>query len=372
MCGIPFPERAWGDVCESGMVFKFTDIPHAFLPRFSSYLEEKSVFTAENRKRDQPVIISVVSPYVVSEEKEDKNDPLFSDFITRMKGILHNIHRSAWEFKLSGQSWKIDSPRIMGILNVTPDSFSDGGRFFSPDMAVQHALEMQEAGADLIDIGAESSRPGAEPVGQEEEWRRLAPVLKALSPILKVPISVDTYKAEIARRSLDEGADIVNDISALTMDPKMAETVARAGCPVILMHMRGTPRSMQRKPSYRNLMEEIHLFFKKRIEFCRREGIQQLIIDPGLGFGKRYADNYEIMRRLREFRIFGHPLLIGPSRKSFIAKASDTGDGDRLMGTAAAVIMSLSHGASICRVHNVREIRQAVRIFEEISRQKIF
>ncbi|MBN2365168.1 MAG: dihydropteroate synthase [Calditrichaeota bacterium] len=268
--------------------------------------------------------------------------------------------------------WRIDAPLLMGILNITPDSFSDGGLFLRPEEAIDHAREMQEAGADIIDIGAESTRPGAVPVGQEEEWQRLFPVLQELKRQLDIPVSVDTYKAEIARRALEEGADIINDISGLRRDEAMAETVARHHCPLILMHMQGTPRDMQENPSYENLMEEIHLFFQERIEFAGKSGIEQLIIDPGLGFGKRYGDNYELLRRLRELRVFGYPLMVGPSRKSFIGKALGADADQRLMGTAAAVVMAVANGASILRVHDVPEMKQTLRIVQKIRQGKNF
>ena len=260
----------------------------------------------------------------------------------------------------------------MGILNVTPDSFSDGGHFFDRDRAYDHALAMQEEGADIIDIGAESTRPGSDPVNLSDEWNRLYPVLKRLRKGLKIPISIDTYKSEIASRSLKEGAQIINDISGLTFDPQMADLVAETGCPIILMHMKGTPRNMQVNPHYNNLMEEIVTFFQQRIQFARSAGIRQIIIDPGIGFGKRLEDNFEIIRRLAELKIYGLPILLGPSRKSFIGKILDAEVNDRGWGTAAAVALAINNGTKIVRIHDVQEMKQVLVVVKYIMNSKNF
>ena len=216
--------------------------------------------------------------------------------------------------------------RIMGILNVTPDSFSDGGRYLDLDSAVAHAEKMADAGADIIDIGGESTRPagpyggGAEQISTDEEIRRTCPVIEKIAARVDLPISIDTTKADVAQRALDAGASIVNDISALRFDPGMRATVARAGAPVVLMHMMGTPKTMQQNPTYRDLIGEIRAFLAQRRDHACEGGMtkEQIVIDPGLGFGKRFANNFEILARLAEFHALGCPMLIGPSRKGFV------------------------------------------------------
>lgn len=289
-----------------------------------------------------------------------------------IQNLKKNFYRGTWEFQLpSGKIWKIDRPQLMGILNITPDSFSDGGRFLDPARAMDHALQMEAEGADIIDIGAESTRPGAETLGVEEEWGRLEKVLSTIATHIKIPISIDTYKAEIARRALVNGAEVVNDISGLTFDPALKKIVAEAKCPLILMHIKGTPRNMQQNPQYQNVMEEIFLFFGTQMELARQSGIQQLIIDPGIGFGKRLEDNLELLRRLKEFQIFGLPLMVGPSRKSFIGKILGVEVGERQWGTAASVALAVANGARIVRVHDVKEMKQVAEISRAILEKKI-
>ncbi|MCK5453188.1 MAG: dihydropteroate synthase, partial [Calditrichia bacterium] len=263
-------------------------------------------------------------------------------------------------------------PLLMGILNVTPDSFSDGGKYFSPQKALQHAKEMARAGADIIDIGAESTRPGARAVTIEEEWQRLEAVLKKIKANLALPVSIDTYKSEIAQLALDAGVDMVNDISGLTFDPEMVKVVAEAGCPLVIMHIKGTPRDMQIDPRYDNLMEELYRFFLRQIEYAQSHGISQLIVDPGIGFGKRLQDNLEIIRRLKEFRGLGYPILVGPSRKSFIGKILDVESEKRMIGSAAAVALALNNGAKVIRVHDVHEMKQVSEIVQAINNPIFF
>ena len=201
----------------------------------------------------------------------------------------------------------------------------------------------------------------------DEEWQRLEAVLNTLKNRVNIPVSIDTYKSEIARRALDSGADIINDISGLTFDEKMAEVAGKADCPVVIMHIKGTPRNMQVDPHYDNLLEELFLFFQERISYCERQGIHQIMIDPGIGFGKRLEDNYEIIRRLGEFKSFGYPILVGPSRKSFIGKVLNKEVRERLFGTAAAVSASLQNGGNIIRVHDVMEMSEILRITRAIK-----
>ena len=257
----------------------------------------------------------------------------------------------------------------MGILNVTPDSFSDGGYYLSTRRAVAHALKMQEEGADLIDVGGESTRPGAKPVSAQDEIRRILPVLDRLVGKLRIPISVDTSKAAVAKAALCAGAGLVNDVTALR-DPAMAEVVALAGAPVILMHMRGSPKTMQRKASYRRVVPEVLAELKQSIRKALAAGIsrRQILIDPGIGFSKRPEQSLAVLQGLRRFKALGFPLVVGPSRKSFIGHVLGADVEDRLFGTAAAVSLAVTHGADVVRVHDVGAMRQVVAVSEAILR----
>ncbi|HVP07500.1 MAG TPA: dihydropteroate synthase [Candidatus Acidoferrum sp.] len=264
----------------------------------------------------------------------------------------------------------LSRPLIMGILNVTPDSFSDGGKFARFEAAVAQAMQMQNEGADIIDIGGESSRPGAEPVSAQDEMERVLPAIKEIRRLSPIQISIDTYKAATAEAALAAGANIVNDISALRFDPAMVDLLARTDVPVILMHMLGTPRDMQQNPTYTDCVKEIGDFFGERIEFCRSRGIgkERLILDPGIGFGKRLEDNLAILRELEQFKRFGLPVLVGASRKSFIGKvaSSERPAGERLGGSIAAAVVAALHGADIVRVHDVAETVEALRVVQAI------
>ncbi len=260
---------------------------------------------------------------------------------------------------------------VMGVLNVTPDSFSDGGRFDDVSRAVDHALEMQEQGAAIIDVGGESTRPNAPPVDADEERRRVLPVIEALAGRLRAPISIDTYKAGVARDALAAGAQIINDVTGLRGDPEMAGLAAESGAPVCVMHMRGNPRTMQRRPRYRNLLADLCRALRDSIHRGVTAGVkpQQFIIDPGIGFGKTVAHNLRILRRLAEFRSLGAPILIGPSRKSFIGAALDRPQtADRLWGTLASVAWVVAQGAAIVRVHDAAPARDVVRMIAAIER----
>ncbi len=259
---------------------------------------------------------------------------------------------------------------IMGILNVTPDSFSDGGMFFDQTDAVLHAFQMVKDGADIIDVGGESTRPGAESVTLEEEIKRVVPVVQKLRQKTKIPLSVDTYKAKVASEALNAGANIVNDISGLRAEPEMADVVAGAGASVVIMHIKGTPKDMQINPSYDDLVGEVYDYLSRAVETARSKGIKQIMVDPGIGFGKTADHNLELINRLSEFRRIGVPILIGVSRKSFIGKILDTPVEARLEGTAAAITASILHGADIVRVHDVREMRRVALVADAIRRQK--
>ncbi|MCL6642921.1 MAG: dihydropteroate synthase [Candidatus Bipolaricaulota bacterium] len=260
---------------------------------------------------------------------------------------------------------------VMGILNVTPDSFSDGGQFFALERAVEHARRLIAEGADILDIGGESSRPGAQPVPEEEELRRVVPVIRAIRQESAVPISIDTYKATVAEAALEAGADIVNDISALRFDPRMGEIIARARVPVVLMHMQGEPRTMQQNPVYTDVVREVKEFLAERIAFARAHGIEKILVDPGIGFGKTVEHNIEILRRLGELRDLGCPILIGTSRKSFIGRLGSTTPEplpihERLEGTIASTVIAVLNGAQIVRVHDVAPMKRALAIVDAV------
>ena len=259
---------------------------------------------------------------------------------------------------------------VMGILNVTPDSFSDGGHYLDADRAVAHAKAMVAEGATLIDIGGESSRPGAVPVPAEEELSRVVPVIRALAGAVDVPLSVDTYKACVARHALEAGAHLVNDITALHGDAEMAAVVAEMEAGVILMHIQGTPRTMQLAPHYDDVVNEIRQWLQERVQLAEASGIapECIIADPGIGFGKTTAHNLEILKRLDAFRELGKPMLIGTSRKAFIGTVLDLPLEERIEGTVATVCWAIAHGADIVRVHDVKATARAARMTDALYR----
>lgn len=270
------------------------------------------------------------------------------------------------------QSWsklEAERPLLMGVVNVTPDSFSDGGLYFTPEKAIVHAKDLEKAGADIVDIGGESSRPSSQPISLEEELRRVVPVIKAIVPKLKIPISIDTYKAKVAQAAIEAGAKIVNDISALRFDEDMAKVVADYKTPVVLMHMKGTPKDMQINPYYENVLQEVYDFLAERIDYALTQGIDkvQIAIDPGIGFGKRLEDNLRLIKHLSFFKTLGRPILLGPSRKTFIGKVLNIEvPAQRDIGTLGVVALATLLGVDIIRVHAVKEARQIVKIIKTI------
>ena len=257
---------------------------------------------------------------------------------------------------------------IMGILNMTPDSFSDGGQFKYHDQAIDYALEMVKEGANIIDIGGESTRPGAKAVQLEEELMRTIPIIEAIRLKSDCLISIDTYKSKVAKAALDAGADMVNDISGLTFDHNMAALAAERNVPVIIMHIKGKPGDMQKNPNYDNLIKEIKAFFEVQIAIAKRAGIDSgnIILDPGIGFGKLLEDNFEIIRELGQISTMGYPVLLGPSRKSFIGFALDLPIEERMEGTLASITAGVINGAKIVRVHDIRATRRTLTITEKI------
>lgn len=262
---------------------------------------------------------------------------------------------------------------VMGVLNVTPDSFSDGGKFFTVKSAVKAALAMQDAGADILDIGAESTRPGSVEISAAEELKRLLPVLEALRGRLKIPISVDTQKSAVAELAIGAGAEILNDISGLKHDPRLAQIAARHKVGLVLMHMRGTPRTMQKQPFAKNVLSDVISGLRQSLAIAQRAGVRksQIILDPGIGFGKSYAQNYELLAKLPDLAKLGYPLLVGTSRKGFLgatlAKNGKPAPPDqRIWGSAATVTASIFFGAHIVRVHDVAEMAQAARVADAV------
>lgn len=260
---------------------------------------------------------------------------------------------------------------IMGVLNVTPDSFSEEGRYFEVDSAIAHAKRMVNEGADIIDIGGESSRPGALSISADEELTRVLPVVERLASEVPVPISIDTYKANVARRALQAGAHIVNDITALSGDSDMASVVSEMHAGLVLMHMKGNPRTMQHSPAYQNVISDILRFFHERIGKAEKNGIHpdSILVDPGIGFGKTTEHNLEILRRLRVFQSLNKPILIGTSKKSFIGKILDLPVNERMEGTAATIAWAISQGADVVRVHDVKPMRRVAQMTDAIYRR---
>ena len=269
------------------------------------------------------------------------------------------------------RSWLKSPSRtlIMGILNLTPDSFSDGGQFNSIQKALDYTMSMIEAGADIIDIGGESTRPGSKPISFVEEIERTIPVIEEIRKISDCTISIDSYKSEVVEAALNVNANIVNDISGLTYDNKMAKLISDNKAPLILMHMKGKPLDMQKNPIYDDLISEICNFFSNQISFANSVGIDssKIILDPGIGFGKRIEDNFEIIRELKQIRAMGFPVLIGPSRKSFIGDTLNLPTDDRIEGTMATITAGLLNGANIVRVHDINETLRTVSIAERIK-----
>jgi dihydropteroate synthase len=262
---------------------------------------------------------------------------------------------------------------VMGVLNVTPDSFSDGGRYFDLDKAVEHALVMDREGADIIDVGGESTRPYARKISSNEEMDRVIPVIEALSKELTIPISIDTYKCEVAREALKCGASIINDISALRFDPQMASIAAKAGVPVILMHMKGTPENMQENPAYEDLIPEILDFLKDAVKRAVAAGISEdlIIVDPGIGFGKTFDDNLKIIKELFRFEALQRPVLLGTSNKAFIGHILDKEPHERDTGTMATIAYIVINGAHIVRAHNVKKTVETVTMLDAIKRGSV-
>ena len=275
---------------------------------------------------------------------------------------MNSNHLNDWLLKKNKQSL------LMGILNVTPDSFSDGGQYFKKNSAVQHALRMINEGADIIDIGGESTKPFSEPVSLDEELSRVIPVIQELRKETDVCISIDTTKSEVANQALESGASIINDVSAMEFDLNMINIALKFDCPIVLMHMKGIPKNMQENPQYDSLISEIISYLKDRIDFVLSKGInrKKIFIDPGIGFGKSIEDNYKIINKLDEFTKLGYPVLLGASRKSFIGITLNAPENRRIEGSLAVNVIGLQKGVSVFRVHDVDETRKALIVANKV------
>ncbi|NQT79376.1 MAG: dihydropteroate synthase [Candidatus Aminicenantes bacterium] len=274
----------------------------------------------------------------------------------------HILQVNSKNYTLGQRTW------IMGVINVTPDSFSDGGLYLDREKAVERGLELAEEGSDIIDIGGESTRPGSEPIPLDEELRRVIPVISELRKRIDTLISIDTTKSKVANAALDAGADIINDISSFQSDPNMFPLAAQKGAPIILMHIKGIPKTMQANPYYENVLVEVKSFLEERFTTAIASGIkkEKIIIDPGIGFGKRLQDNLALINNLQILEDLDRPILIGVSRKSFIGKILNTSPQERLEGTIASAVLSIVHGANILRVHDVASVKRAVLVAEAI------
>jgi len=291
--------------------------------------------------------------------------------VDNLKSLKTNGMIQRHTYEIEGKGFRLslgNKTRIMGVLNVTPDSFSDGGLFYHQEKAVAQGEALAAQGADLLDIGGESSRPFSDPISTDEEIERIVPVIKALAPKISIPISVDTCKAQVARAALDAGAALVNDISALRFDPQLAKVVAEYEVPVVLMHMQGIPRDMQLQPRYDHLLSEIKHFFVERIGAAQSQGIplEKILIDPGIGFGKTFDHNLTLIKRLDFFQDLDRPIVLGTSRKAFIGKLTGQEPLNRDWGTAATLVVGVWQGAHLVRVHNVETAKQVLAVTDAL------
>ncbi|MEW6194779.1 MAG: dihydropteroate synthase [Bacteroidota bacterium] len=291
----------------------------------------------------------------------------------KIKKVIQSVNEyENNSFSIAGKCYGLEKTYLMGILNVTPDSFSDGGKYYQVNDAVKHGIQLLEDGADILDIGGESSRPGSKPITAEEEIKRVVPVIEKILEIKPdAVISIDTMKSNVAEETLKLGAKIVNDISAFENDKNMLDVVKKYDAALILMHMKGTPENMQENPSYEDVVSEIYDYLVNKTEIAKRNGVKDIIIDPGIGFGKRVIDNYEIIKRLNEFKGIGYPIMLGLSKKSFIGKTLNLATGDREEPTIVAEAISIKNGARIIRTHNIKKAKVAMNITQFIENPEL-
>ena len=295
--------------------------------------------------------------------------PDLQPFGQSLKEILRNLSRAHYTIRCRKRTFTLGKQTLlMGVLNVTPDSFSDGGIFFDKEKAIARGLKMVEEGANFIDIGGESTRPGSKPLGLDEELRRVIPVIEFLAKEVDVPISIDTYKSAVAKKAIEAGAQLINDISGLHLDPSLSQVAAKEDVPLVLMHIRGNPETMQKNIHYESLFSEIIQYLKDSIQRAESAGVdsEQIIIDPGIGFGKTVEDNLLILKNLQEFKILGKPLLLGTSRKSFIGKILNADVTERLEGTLSTIVAGVLNGAHIIRCHDVIQVKRAITIADAV------
>lgn len=360
---------------EQRLTWKLSDIPQDMATALVSWLGQQSFgHWCASAPGAQTSVVDMLlsgSPQLLSvlRATQQQEAPLHAIAQVLEQALaLHTTAPSLASFPLLPQAHG-RRVAVMGILNVTPDSFSDGGLYFQPEQAMKHAETMLAEGADIIDVGGQSSRPGAQPVPVEVEYERVVPVVRDIVKRYDAIVSVDTYRARVAAAALDAGARVINDISALRFDAQMAPLLARRGATVVLMHMQGTPQTMQRAPSYHHVIDDVYGFLAERLHWAMQCGIPRhhIMLDPGFGFGKTVAHNLELLRGLESFRTLGQPLLVGTSRKSFLGRLLQRQVWDRLGGTMATVIYAILHGASIVRVHDVGPVAQAVRVLETVD-----
>ncbi len=295
--------------------------------------------------------------------------PDLHPFGRSLREILRNLSRAHYTIRCRKRTFTLGKRTLlMGVLNVTPDSFSDGGLYFDKETAIARGLKMVEEGADFIDIGGESTKPGSKPLGSDEEFRRVIPVIEFLAKEVDVPISIDTYKSTVAKKAIEAGAQIINDISGLHLDPSLSQVAAKEGVPLVLMHIRGNPETMQKNIHYESIFSEIIQYLKDSIQRAESAGVdpEQIIIDPGIGFGKTVEDNLLILKNLQEFKILGKPLLLGTSRKSFIGKILNADVTERLEGTLSSIVVGVLNGAHIIRCHDVLQAKRAIAIADAV------
>ncbi len=295
--------------------------------------------------------------------------PDLQPLLRSIRETLKNISKTHYSIRCRRKTLLLGKRTLlMGVLNVTPDSFSDGGLFFNKENAISHGLRMVEDGADIIDIGGESTRPGSKPLELEEELSRVIPVIESLTQRIDVPISIDTYKSEVAKRAIDAGAEIINDISGLHFDQTLAQVAAKQDTPLVLMHIRGIPETMQKNIHYDSLFSEMLQYLKVSIQTAESAGLdpEQIIVDPGIGFGKTVEDNLLIIKNLHEFRILGKPILLGTSRKTFIGKILKADPGARLEGTISSIAIGVLNGAHIIRAHDVLQAKKGIAVVDAV------
>ena len=347
----------------SAFFFEFRDVDSGELSDLYR-LAAESIFEISDRHH-QKLLLRLLRPDLLFKSDFTDFSPAVRRELLRIKKFFTPQEKKAWPLKHGSLNW-LSGPLVMGIVNVTPDSFSDGGRYFDPTAAMEHARRLIDEGSDVLDIGGESSRPGAEPVTAGEELRRVIPVIEGIRRFSDIPLSIDTYKSTVARAALDAGADIINDISGTEFDVQMAELVKEKRCPIVIMHMKGQPKTMQDAPEYREVVTEVYDYFEKKIKHLSSLNDGQIILDPGIGFGKRLEHNLSLIRQMRDFTFWGYPLLTGISRKSFLGEFLGLNVDERKHASKYVELITLMKGSSMIRTHDVREVVQIRKLFQAL------